>query len=56
VGDQIPRLVYTDTEKEVWKFCYDQLSVLFEKNACSEFVWTIREFEKNIGFRSDQVP
>jgi len=49
-------LVYTDVEKGVWKFCYDRLSVLFKENACKEFIWTIKEFEKNIGFRSDEVP
>jgi len=48
--------VYTDVEKGVWKFCYDNLSALFEKNACKEFIWTIKEFEKEIGFRSDEVP
>lgn len=54
--DPCPILEYTDVEKGVWKFCYDNLSGLFRKNACKEFIWTIDEFEKEIGFRSDEVP
>jgi phenylalanine-4-hydroxylase len=32
------------------------LSDLIKKNACKEFKWTIEEFEREIGFRSDEVP
>lgn len=56
VGEAIPRLTYTQTEKDVWKFCYDGLKDLFKTNACQEFNWTINEFEKEVGFRNDEIP
>lgn len=42
--DSIPKLEYTDQEKEVWKFCYNRLTTMFKTNACKEFNWTIKEF------------
>jgi phenylalanine-4-hydroxylase len=38
---ELPRIEYTETEKEVWKFCYNKLKDLFKTNACEEFRWTI---------------
>ena len=34
---EIPHVNYTQSEKEVWKFCYGGLKELFKKNACKEF-------------------
>lgn len=31
---EIPKIVYTEQEKEVWKFCYGNLQQLFKTNAC----------------------
>jgi phenylalanine-4-hydroxylase len=32
------------------------LKNLFKKTACKEFNWTINEFEKEVGFRNDEIP
>ena len=37
----LPRIEYTQTEKDVWKFCYSRLKESFKTNACEEFRWTI---------------
>ena len=42
--DPIPRLDYTQQEKEVWAFCYKNLIHMYKTNACDEFNWTIAEF------------
>lgn len=52
----IPSAVYTDKEREVWKFCYSRLKKLFKTNACQEFNWSIDQFEKNVGFSEDVIP
>jgi phenylalanine-4-hydroxylase len=49
-------LTYNAQEKEVWRLCYNKLSDLFKTNACKEFKWTIKEFEKEVGFRNDEIP
>ena len=42
--ESIPRVTYTDQEKQVWKYCYNHLTEMFKTNACDEFNWTIAEF------------
>lgn len=56
IGQPIQRMTYTDNEKGVWKLCYNKLSELFKTNACKEFNWTIKEFEKEIGFKDSEIP
>jgi phenylalanine-4-hydroxylase len=56
VGEPIPSLVYTAEEKAVWKLCYNKLAELFRTNACQEFNWTIKEFEKEVGFTDTDIP
>lgn len=52
----IPTCNYTQSEKEVWKTCYNKLIDLFPTHACSEFNYTIEEFEKHCGFTVDNIP
>lgn len=52
----IPSLVYTSEEKETWKFCYTRLIKLFKTHACQEFNWTIDQFQKEVGFKEDDIP
>ena len=52
----LPQIEYTDQERATWKFCYGNLKQLFKTNACSEFKWTIDQFEKHVGFTDDQIP
>jgi hypothetical protein len=50
---EIPRIIYNEQEKAVWKLCYTTLMQLYKTNACEEFNWTLREFEKHVGFKAD---
>lgn len=52
----IPTIKYTDTEIGVWKYCYGRLKELFKTNACEEFMWTIDQFEKHVGFTTEEIP
>ena len=52
----LPFIQYSQSEKEVWKFCYSNLKKLFKTNACNEFRWTIEQFEKHVGFTEDNIP
>jgi phenylalanine-4-hydroxylase len=52
----LPIIQYTQTEKDVWKFCYGRLKELFKTNACKEFKWTIEQFEKHVGFTEHDIP
>lgn len=52
----LPMITYTQTEKDVWRFCYSRLKQLFKTNACQEFRWTIEQFEKHVGFTEDDIP
>lgn len=56
MDQEIPRVTYNDEERKVWKFCYDNLKDLFKEHACKEFNQTIGEFEKEVGFRPDEIP
>lgn len=54
--DAIPRLDYHQHEKDVWKFCYNNLINMYKTNACEEFNWTIAEFQKEIGLNEFDIP
>ena len=54
--DPIPRVTYTDVEKDVWAHCYRKLTELFKTNACDEFNWTINEFQKEINLCETEIP
>ena len=56
IGEEIPRLNYTDVENGVWKFCYDKLTKLFPTHACDEFNWSVDQFKKEIGMNGDEIP
>lgn len=52
----LPRLKYSDDEIGVWKYCYSRLKVLFKANACKEYNWAIDQFEKHVGFTTEEIP
>lgn len=54
--DPISRVTYTDQEKEVWKYCYNNLIEMFKTNACDEFNWAIAEFQKEINLCANEIP
>lgn len=54
---EIPSIKYTDTEKQVWNYCYTKLKPLIKANACTETNQTLIEMEKNIpGFNENDIP
>lgn len=54
--EDIPRLEYTQQEKDVWAFCYRNLIDMYKTNACDEFNWTISEFQKEINLCETEIP
>ena len=56
IGEEIPRMTYTEEENKVWKYCYERLENLFKTNACEEFNWSIDQFKKEIGMNGDEIP
>ena len=56
MSKEIPRLTYTETENEVWSFCYKNLIDLYKSNACDEFNWSMAEFQKEVGFCAEKIP
>lgn len=53
---EIPGVVYTEKEREVWKFCYSRLRELFKTTACKEYMEIVAEFEKHVSFSVDEIP
>lgn len=51
-GTPIPRIDYTDEEKETWKVAFEKLKVLYPFHACREFNQSFEKF----GFSSEAVP
>lgn len=56
VNEPIQPIEYNESEKATWKVCYDALKKLYKTNACKEYNDTIVEFEKDVGFRNDEIP
>ena len=53
---EIPKIDYTDQEKGTWKYCYPRLMELYKTNACEEYNWAIRDFERHVGYKADDIP
>ena len=54
---RIPEIKYTQTEKDVWQYCYPKLKKLLHTNACEETNQTIVEMEQNVpGFSDKEIP
>lgn len=54
---QIPTVQYTQTETEVWTYCYTKLKKMLKVNACDETNQTIIDMENNVpGFSETEIP
>eukprot|EP00762_Andalucia_godoyi_P003655 ANDGO_00744.mRNA.1 Protein henna len=51
-GMELPDVLYTNEENEVWRICFAQLTKLYPSHACHEYLDC---FEK-LGFPSDRIP
>lgn len=54
--ETIPYLKYNDNERYAWKYCFSRLRELFRENACAEYNWALNEFEKKIGYSTEDIP
>jgi len=55
-GDIIPKVEYTDQEKETWKHVYKKLMNFFETHTCSQFQYIFPLLIENCGYREDNIP
>lgn len=55
-GDKIPRIEYTDSEKQVWKTVYRTLKELYPKYACKQHRYILPLLEQNCGYSEDNIP
>ena len=53
---EIPRVNYTDAEKETWSVVYDKLTALFPTHACKQFNDVFPELALKCGYRRDNIP
>jgi len=55
-GQQIPKVDYTDKEKETWKTVYKNLKKLYKTHACYEHNHVFPLLEENCGYSEDSIP
>ncbi|CAP23485.2 Protein CBR-PAH-1 [Caenorhabditis briggsae] len=55
-GDKIPTIDYTPEEIATWRTVYNELTVLYPKNACQEFNYIFPLLQQNCGFGPDSIP
>ncbi|VDK85809.1 unnamed protein product [Dibothriocephalus latus] len=55
-GDLIPRIEYTATEKKTWGVVYRELTKLYERYACKEFLENLPLLQKYAGYREEELP
>ncbi|KAJ2617480.1 hypothetical protein H4S08_000322 [Coemansia sp. RSA 1365] len=55
-GQPLPRIEYTDQEKETWKQVYTRLHEMYPKYACREFLHVFPLLEQNCAYGPDEIP
>ncbi|XP_067947611.1 tryptophan 5-hydroxylase 1-like [Watersipora subatra] len=55
-GKPIPRIEYTKEEIKTWGIILGELSSLYPKMACKEFLQNLPLLEKYCGYRKDNIP
>lgn len=56
MGEPIPRIEFTETEKKTWKTVYRKLRELHEKYACQEFLDNFVLLERYCGYSENNIP
>ncbi|CAK5013133.1 unnamed protein product [Meloidogyne enterolobii] len=56
MGEPIPRIEFTETEKRTWKTVYRKLRELHEKYACQEFLDNFVLLERYCGYSENNIP
>jgi len=55
-GEPIPLVEYTTEETETWKAVYNELTKLFPKHACKQFLYIFPLLEQNCGYGPNVIP
>ncbi|KAJ1728743.1 hypothetical protein LPJ72_005326 [Coemansia sp. Benny D160-2] len=55
-GQPLPRIEYTDQEKETWRQVYTRLRAMHPDYACREFLHVFPLLEQNCGYGPDDIP
>ncbi|KAJ1948981.1 hypothetical protein FBU59_001348 [Linderina macrospora] len=55
-GQPLPRIEYTEQEKETWRQVYTRLRTMYPKYACREFLHVFPLLEQNCGYGPDEIP
>ncbi|KAL3093140.1 hypothetical protein niasHT_022590 [Heterodera trifolii] len=56
MGEQIPRVEFTEREKRTWKTIYRKLRELHRKYACQQFLDNFELLERHCGYSADNIP
>ncbi|KAJ1740175.1 hypothetical protein LPJ78_001454 [Coemansia sp. RSA 989] len=55
-GQPLPRIEYTQEEKDTWKQVYTRLHAMYPKYACREFLHVFPLLEQNCAYGPDEIP
>lgn len=55
-GTPIPRVEYTEEDKNTWKAVYTELMTLLPKYACHQHLDAMALLEKECGYSPDNIP
>ncbi|KAJ2372767.1 hypothetical protein IW150_003956 [Coemansia sp. RSA 2607] len=55
-GQPLPRIEYTEQERDTWRQVYTRLREMYPKYACREFLHVFPLLEQNCGYGPDDIP
>jgi phenylalanine-4-hydroxylase len=56
IGEQIPRVEYSEQEVTTWRTIYNELVKLYPTHACAEFNYIFPLLQQNCGYSPDNIP